>query len=504
VDTNTFTDTVFINMESFTKRKIMTYLLPSLLTLLTTLNFGITLHANEPSQHTEALKCYHAFSKKLSSDDCENMQGKFCEMTGHWDQALKHYLDAYQQNPKNSETLKNIAYHYLNLNQYDLAYLFAKQASHISPDDFEIDEILSIAAFYTPFKVEGYQAADRLILKKNISKESKELAYRNMVYYVEKLSNAKYEPIVFQLPITREGSKLHFNPMNTGIIKTDEGYLLLCRTVNYKQEGTTGHCLIDAEDATNQFKTKNYLLHYDRNFKLLSQKEIVENLPRAKFKWWNAEGVEDCRPFFMKNALWFVCTTCDTNFTGNRQMTLCKVAEEKSSENVLNVEKLVPLKGPNPRRCEKNWVPYVDGDTLKLIYSYDPFIVYKPNIETGDSEITLQYEPKHYFEKFRGSTPPIEWDGGYLLIVHEAVPIPAQQKQFYMHRFLFMDKDFVVQSVSSPFVFKHFGVEFTCGMVIDHTGKNLVIPTSVEDREAYIGLVDLETVRSMLHPLPIN
>jgi predicted GH43/DUF377 family glycosyl hydrolase len=469
---------------------------PSLLTLLTTL----TLHANEPSQHSETLKCYRAFSNKWGSDNCGGMLGKLCEMNGQWDQALQYHLEAYQLNPKNCESLKTIANHYLKLNQHDLAYLFAKQASLISPDDVEIDEILSIAAFYTPFKEEGYKAADRLILKKNISKESREQAYRNMVYYVEKLKNAKYEPIAFELPLTREGSNLHFNPMNTGIIKTDEGYLMLCRTVNYKQEGTTGHCLIDSLDTTNQFKTKNYLLHYDHNFKLLSQKEIVENLPRAKFKWWNAEGVEDCRPFFMENALWFVCTTCDTNFTGNRQMSLCKLAEE-TSEKVLNVEKLIPLKGPNPRRCEKNWVPYVDEGTLKLIYSYDPFIVYKPNIQTGNSEIVLQYEPKHYFEKFRGSTPPIEWDGGYLLIVHEAVPIPAQQKQFYMHRFLFLDKDFVVKKVSSPFVFKHFGVEFTCGLVIDHTGKNLVIPTSVEDREAYIGQVDLETVRSMLHPL---
>jgi hypothetical protein len=59
-----------------------------------------------------------------------------------------------------------------------------------------------------------------------------------------------------------------------------------------------------------------------------------------------------------------------------------------------------------------------------------------------------------------------------------------------------------VQKVSRPFTFTHTGVEFSCGMTLDHDEKNLLIGCSIEDKKAFLAVVGVDTVRSMLHDLP--
>src|SRR5204862_471745 len=125
-----------------------------------------------------------------------------------------------------------------------------------------------------------------------------------------------------------------------------------------------------------------------------------------------------------------------------------------------------------------------------------PFVICIPQGQ-GSKFLTL-YEPKHDFTRFRGSTPPIEFDEGYLLLVHEHVD---NGQRNYMHRFLFLDKDFNIKKMSLPFIFMHKGIEYCCGMTIDHTEKNLIMGLGIEDREAYLFITDLDTVRTLLEPI---
>ena len=55
-------------------------------------------------------------------------------------------------------------------------------------------------------------------------------------------------------------------------------------------------------------------------------------------------------------------------------------------EETVQVDKLVPLIGPDLSRCEKNWMPIVMGGGLHMIYSYDPFVLFKTDVETGKNE----------------------------------------------------------------------------------------------------------------------
>ncbi len=444
------------------------------------------------------------------------MIGQCYEDMGQWEQALNYYLDAYQYNPERAEPLQQIANYYRNHEQYNLAYLYAKQASYIPfPHEqilfvshpvyeYLIDQDLSICAYYTPFKEEGYAATNRLILKKNVPDYIKDQAYRNMLFYVPTLKDAKFQSIEIELPTIREGLRTRYNPMNPSIQKTSSGYDLICRTVNYIQIGAQHFKSLDLLDPASRFKTRNFLVQYDRDFHLLSQKEIIETLPRKKVFPRNVEGLEDCRLFAFQNSNWFTCTTVDINPIGHPQVSLCKLSDDRFSSTI-QVEKFIPLMGPHPGRCEKNWLPFVKDDHLFVIYSYDPFTIYKLNLEKKRADIPQlllykRYVPKYDFSRFSGSASPIDFKNGYLFLTHETV-YDSQQRN-YMHRFVYMDRDFNIKQISKPFIFLHKGIEYCCGMTIDHSGSRLILSIGIEDREAYLCTVDLNIIESMLEPLP--
>lgn len=466
--------------------------------------------------YDEALRWYRARIEKGGDKEeiwfSKYMIGTCFEEMGEWDHALYWYLEAYQFYPSRPDSLQKVATHYRLEGQNDLAYIFAKHGSRIpvptdqtlfssSPfDDYKFDEELSIAAYYTHFKDEGFVAANDLAFRKNAPWYVKDQAYKNMQYYVKNLKNARFQPISIELPLVTEGLSHRYNPMNPSIQKTESGYKLICRTVNYTQ---TGAKVFNTVDPSGIFRTKNFLVWYDLDFKKYAQQEIRENLSRERIDSWlaaNIVGQDDCRIFEMGNCSWFTCTTSDTNPTGNFQISLCKLPEKKIGD-IVNIQKLVPLKGPDLNRCEKNWLPFIKNGELSLIYSYDPFTIYKPNVETGECEMVLSYEPQYDFSRFRGSAAPIEFDDGYLMLVHEVIVLPDYERR-YIHRFLYLDKNFLIQQVSLPFTFLHLGIEFCCSMILDHSGKQLVIPIGVEDREAYLCFMDVETVRSLLVPLP--
>ena len=458
------------------------------------------------NQYPEAIAVYQLHIEKAGGDQeairhSLMMIGESYESMEQWDLAFAWLLKAYACNTNQAEPLLKIAGHYQKQQEFLAAYHFAKAGSSIpSPYADAFDAIIASVAIHTPYTEEGARAAHRLILKKGAAKDMKEMAYKAILGNISSLKNIEFLPISFQLPPIIEGQPDLYKPMNASILKNDEGYLVLCRTVNYfLTEGGEFPCY------DNKYRQKNFVLHYDQKYQLISQHEMMEELPRKREYWINAEGIEDCRMVPFENAIWFVGTTLDTNPFHERQISLGRLGE-KTPQGTIQVDKLVPLLGPDPKRSEKNWMPVVKNGELHLIYSYDPFIVYQPDLETGQLRTIEKKQPEHDFSKLRGSAPPIEFDDGYLMVVHETILSDPQSsqpnKRYYLHRFAFLDKDCNIKKLSKPFTFKHLGVEFCAGIAHDHSGKNLVIGVSIEDKESYFGIVDSATVRSMLEPLP--
>jgi len=473
--------------------------------------FNLAKAYQEINQYEMAIEFYQQRLKtKGDPEECwfsKYMIGECFENLQKWDKALYWYLESYHDFPDRSEPLAKIATHYRKLGQNDLAYIFAKFGSciplpnnqiHFTSSCFEpyqLDEELSIVSYYTPFKADGYKAASDLVLKRNVPDSVRVQTYRNLVFYVEPLERASYYPIEMDLPWIQ--GDIYYKPMNPSILKTEDGYSVICRTVNYTQKGARDFQVYDQDGI---YKSRNFLLKYDGNFNLLSQKELIEESFRKKIGFRNMQGLDDCRIFEWKQSLWFTCTTTDTNPTDSVQISLCKTGDIHSKEYA-PVESVLPLQGPDPYRCEKNWLPFVEEDQLYLIYQYDPFVIYVPDLKDGGCKCIYSYEPLNDFSSFRGSAGPISFNDGYLILIHEVVSMPDFQR-VYLHRFVFLNRDWRITQVSKAFIFKHIGVEYCCGMTIDHSGDKLILSIGIEDKEALLCRIDCEMIQSMLASLP--
>lgn len=105
------------------------------------------------------------------------------------------------------------------------------------------------------------------------------------------------------------------------------------------------------------------------------------------------------------------------------------------------------------------------------------------------------------FSRFQQTTSPIELDHGYLLLVHEKVDFSKDECN-HLHRFVHVDKDSQIQKISRPFVFKQKGEELCSAMTLDPSEEKLLIPISIKGKENSVCSVSLQTVRSLLKPLP--
>lgn len=426
------------------------------------------------------------------------MLGLCYEQMGQWDRALIKYLDVYQANPDRLEPLLKISSHYRSNGQNDLAHIFAKYGNGFvaESDSNLVDpsyatykwlEDLSIASYYTRFRSDGLIAANALLLDRETPWYTKELASRNILYYVQNIPNARFQPIILDLPFIEECDE-RYHPMNPSICKTEEGYSVICRSVNYSQMGAK---FFHTNDPDGIYRTRNFFLSYDRNFNLISQTEIQETVDRQRYFISNfVEGLEDCRIFQYENDFWFTCTSLDGNIGGIPQIALCKLGKE-------TVERFIPLLGPDQNRCEKNWLPFIKNQELQMIYSSDPFTVFRPSLESGNCEKVLEYVPRYDFSRFRGSAAPIAFDDGYLMMVHE-VSFLGDGSRVYLHRFVYLDLNLEIKKISLPFTFTHQGIEFCCGMTLSHERDSLVMTIGIEDNQAFFVFIDPSDVRSML------
>jgi len=462
------------------------------------------------NRYKEAIDCYkkriHMGGWKEELWYSRLMIAECYQTLNQWNEALSWYLEAYNTSPSRAEPLQKISSYYRQTNQHSLAHLFASHGVKIPyPEEdllfvshdvynYQFDEELSISAWYTPFREEGFRAANNLLLGLTVPPHVKEVTSKNILFYVQNLKTSQFQPIALERPLVREGLLERYRPMNPSIQRVEEGYEVICRTVNFllnKGEYKT----LDPND--DKIRTRNFLLRYDKEFNLLSQQEIVEDLPREHLPT-RIQGLEDCRLFNMGGCRWCISTTADTH-PDNIAQSLCQLAVQSTHETI-KVQKLIPLKEPSPKRCEKNWLPWVAEGKLYTIYSWSPFVMHQIDLEKGECKTAIEYTPPWDFSRFRGSAAPIPFDGGFLVLIHEVVDF-KDGGRCYTHRFVYLDSHFVIKKVSLPFTFMHQGVEYCCGMALSHDEKECILTIGIEDREAYFCSASVKEIREMLDPI---
>lgn len=415
---------------------------------------------------------------------------------GEKDKALDEFLMACDASRARAEPYYHLANYYRSQKDYELCTYYAMKGKECPfPKEgalflmsevygYLLDQELSIAAYYTPFKKEGYEAINRLLVNKRAPSHIKHYALNNAIFYAKPLP-ATLIPVGITPPMITDSESYY--PMNPSIQRTGSGFEIICRTVNFGQNEAQKYWSRDPNNP--KVSTRNFLICTDKELHTLSQEEIVDRSDYPRFPSIYKEGLEDCRLVSFKGENWFTCSLFDANPSNTIQIGLGKIGDDGTCR------KIQPLVGPDRGRCEKNWLPFVYKEAIHVVYSHDPFTIYKPDPASGYCRKMIETVSPFDCSRCRGSAGPIPFDEGYLTLVHE---VAYSGRRYYLHRFVYLDKNFRIEKVSPLFYIKKVGIEYCAGMTLDHEEKNLVITLGVEDKEAYLVITPVEEVKNSL------
>ena len=445
-------------------------------------------------------------------------------------ETVSQLLSSFELEPTNFNFIVQLIKHARESSKPRLAYILGKGilsivslSSGITIDLTSLYYELSVSCFYMNKIHEGSMISDRLIYDRNVPSHLKQTVHSNLTWYLERLDWDSCFPVPVNAPMMFEDgssgerwnsgfqtpnsgvqgnpkdSLERWRPLNPGIFRLQDKLIINCRCVNYNQVGTSyTSCHLDGK-----IRTRNFLIECDTNFNPIKQIEVVDQFKNGNFPKW-IEGHEDCRfvPSGDGKELLFSAVTFHLTLEYLPQIAVSKISTEKvfeafkeMGETKVPIESTQLIRGPNPGRCEKNWLPFVREGELHFVYLYDPFVIIKP---TSSSIEVVEVEPSKFdFSRFRGSAAPIEFDDGYLLIVHEVI-FNSKGERTYVHRFLWFNNDLTLSGlkVSPVWYLKEPGIEFCSGMLM--MDRTIYIGAGLKDKEAWIFKIGVEKVREML------
>ncbi len=424
--------------------------------------------------------------------------GQILAAGGDLDQAVAALDAAHRLDPARAEPLYELARLYRTHDRHGEAARLADQARRLPvPDgpklivhcdvyEFGADLELMRSAWDTSDRALGADACERLALSRRAPADVVAEARTAAARYAEPLAGCEFLRLTPPLPAP-------YAACNPSLLRTADGYLVNCRAVNYRQR----RLRYWTPDADGIFHTRNVLMRLDREFNVLDQHDLVLEEPPLRDT--RVRGLEDCRLFATRDGTFVLCTTADRHPDGRVHQSLCRIAEDG---RLVDHRPLAgSFAGP-----QKNWLPFTAADgTPRVVYAWDPLTILRVSASTGRYEIEREVPHGLDARHWRGSAGPIPWptEGGdrQWLLIHEAVRRLGPDglpERIYLHRWVECDAAFALTRVSRPFVFAHKGVEFACGMTLDHDGTHLIVGLGIEDREAYLCRIPVARVRALL------
>lgn len=403
-----------------------------------------------------------------------------------------HSLRAFNLRPTRAEPLYDLARYYRDKNNNNLACLFAYDGlSIIRPNDILfVDEYpykagfreeLSIAGFYNPrYYHMGFALCNQLSLTFDAPDHTRNLARSNLFHYLPKLKELakSFTPRQIGVPLPAG-----YVAMNPSIVVINDDYMMLnLRTVNYR---ITEQGQYDMQGDT-AIRTRNYLCAVAEDLTVHTPVEILVPL-NFPVKYDQVIGFEDVRLYTDGPGLWCSATVRQISEGGWCQQVRARI---DTTPNLFIFQECNAISPEG--HTEKNWMPII-GTKHRFMYGMNRTI-------TADKFEIEHHEPAHFdTDHFRGGGQVIQFNEGYLAIIHEAGQRPHDQQRFYQHRFVWMTYDFVLERISKPFVFHEKQIEFAAGLCIHPETGQVIVTYGVRDREAWIASIESTDVWSMLN-----
>gem|GEM_PF-2406692 len=208
------------------------------------------------------------------------------------------------------------------------------------------------------------------------------------------------------------------------------------------------------------------------------------------------EGLEDLRAISLGDSL-LATGSLMRRIPGGRNVCLGLFDVDLAARTIANPRWLSDGSSGVP---EKNWMPAVADGNLLLVHSCGPTAVLACDPATGRLSLAALHDAPAIAAGFRGGTPLVPHDGGWLALVHEAADWDWQAgHRTYLHRVVGFDASLRITHASHPFRFEGENLEFAAGMVVE--GGEALVSFGVGDREARLATVPLAALTGVLRPV---
>jgi hypothetical protein len=266
--------------------------------------------------------------------------------------------------------------------------------------------------------------------------------------------------IVYNYPEIKGDDK--FFPSSASYIYDylEHKHILNTRYVNYFYKDNWD---CDFFNESRQIKTINIKSELNEKFECLNY-EIVNNddINLNPNHYAFSVGLEDIRLYHDNNSIKFIASNINYIPSGRNRM----IIGDYDYKNCLCKNlKIVNMLWES--RCEKNWSPIpncIDNNKL-FIYKWSPFSLGYINKDSVFELCMQKQYNNEIINKFRGSTPFIEYDHKYFIgVVHYSVhSIPP----IYYHSLVLLNKTTnLPEYFCKPFKFSTYPIEFCIGFTI--------------------------------------
>lgn len=407
-------------------------------------------------------------------------------------------LQAWQRRPTRAEPLYDAACVARQQAWWELARLVAERGSLIpQPDDmlfvhrwaYEWGLLMerSIAAWWTGRTDECLELSDRLLQDPALPPEVQSAAEANRALCLPEQQPSR-GPRVASLeqlvPATRWARiTLDVDPpwpsFNPTIAPDGDGFRAIVRTANYR--------IVDGRyqflDGAEVVRTINYMVWLDRDLCVVDVRPLVDRSGRPRYPT-EVQGYEDLRLLRWRDSWFATATVRDSN-----PELWCEIALLTIEGDAVVESRILPR--PRPNRHEKNWMPYVAGDELRLVYTCEPLRLYR--WDTNGLEPVTEPPTGNEPVSWRGGSAGVPIEGGTLFLVHEVVGAERQ----YVHRFVLLT-DRGVEAASRAFTFTGQLTEYAAGMA--RRDGELIVSFGLEDAVAALAVVPLQGALGLLEP----
>jgi glycosyltransferase involved in cell wall biosynthesis len=403
---------------------------------------------------------------------------------------VEEALKAYTMRPSRAEPLHALAKHFRvkGPDTARIAMMFAREGMNIPrPNDrlfvedwvyeWGFGEEISLAGYYDP-NSRGLAQHMTLALAQSPTApwHVRQQSRNNMAFFLQPLKEYCPSATLHRLEYYMEEG---FTSMNPCICTRPNGELeVLVRTVNYKINDLGQYMIGEKGCQDAPIITQNWLVQLNRDLTVKDRVAVKWDRMLPKFSL--VIGLEDMRIFYCDGKRCFIACVREQSESGQCEQWTGHLTD---AGEIINARRI-----SNGIDTEKNWLPWPDAID-RYVYRLDKLIDHFGDVEKVQREIAV--------DNISGSSQWLDYNDGFLSVVHESLLHPGTGKRVYQHRFAWISADFQRLEVSTPFVFHDVQIEFCAGLARTPDGKFLISFGS-RDAEAWVCQVDSGDVRCML------